>query len=160
MTNEKRCSKCKRTLPIENFGSNRTTKDKKDNWCRECVLTTRRTYYKENPYYVWASTTIRSHKNKGITVLFTVKESEAIAKHTTHCEMCGGDLDFSYGNKGHPINTSPSVDRIYNERVMTLQNIKIVCHRCNTIKGSMQLGEMYSHLEKMLERRVDKNVTR
>ena len=40
----KYCSHCKRELPIEKFGKNRSEKDGFQRWCKEC----KKAYYEEN----------------------------------------------------------------------------------------------------------------
>lgn len=38
MPDEKRCGKCKRTKPLDDFHRNRATKDGRQYWCKDCVL--------------------------------------------------------------------------------------------------------------------------
>ena len=51
-----------------------------------------------------------------------------------NCQLCGQELDWS-ANKKYMHDNSPSIDRINNDNVITIDNIQLICVRCNTMKS-------------------------
>lgn len=150
MNKTKICSKCKRSLPISEFSKDNTTKDLLQSICKECGKT-----YERNPSYRfrrWALNTIKTHK-KYYKIEFSLEFLIEMAEKTTHCPICGRELNWLRGHKGRrPRFSNPSLDRINNEDVMTESNIEIVCHRCNTVKSDGSYEEMINYCKAIIER--------
>lgn len=84
MTDEKRCSTCKETLPAEAFNKNRSKSDGLQSVCRECRATDRAVNsekYKARSAAYYAVNTER------------VKAREAIYRKSGTCPCCGGPND-------------------------------------------------------------------
>lgn len=90
----------------------------------------------------WARSTISTHKSKGFMVTIRSRELYEMVKYINNCSICGCKLNW---NGGKVSNISPSLDRIDNEMFITKDNIQIVCHRCNRVKGSMLMSEFVSY---------------
>jgi 5-methylcytosine-specific restriction endonuclease McrA len=59
----------------------------------------------------------------------------------THiCGICGCTLNWKAGKK-IPLPEGPTLDRINNEEIMTLENVQIICHACNRAKGKTPMDE-------------------
>ena len=81
-----------------------------------------------------------------------------MALHTEICFICGCQIDWELGNKGHMHNRSPTLDRLDNEDVIRYDNILILCYKCNATKRDRTLkqfldycravaAKFYSHFE-------------
>ena len=90
----------------------------------------------------WARSTIATHKSKGFMVTLRSRELYEMVKDINNCSICGCKLNW---NGGKVSNISPSLDRIDNEMFITKDNIQIVCHRCNRLKGTMLMSEFVSY---------------
>ena len=55
------------------------------------------------------------------------------------CACCGGTLEYKQGQGQNP--RSPSIDRLDSRRGYTLDNVAIVCMRCNAIKNDGTAAE-------------------
>jgi 5-methylcytosine-specific restriction endonuclease McrA len=90
-------------------------------------------YRIKNPHRVWSTMSLHSHRYRGYLVNITTEELENLSKETTHCPYCGIELSW-VGNKKLKFN-SPTLDRINNEKELRLDNVEIICYKCNTTKG-------------------------
>ena len=113
----------------------RRRKFRENNRDHECERD--RKYREENKYLVWAKTTIRCHVRNGFFVIVKVYELAEMAKNTPRCPYCHEELLFGPKETGTLVLNSPTLDRRNNERILTVNNIDIICFRCNRIKGSM-----------------------
>jgi hypothetical protein len=85
-------------------------------------------------------------RSKKFDVRFSVGELMEIAYRTDSCPSCGKHLDWGYGTKGQKAqHNSPSLDRLNNEIVMTMDNIQIICYQCNVGKISQTNEQFYAH---------------
>ena len=100
-------------------------------------------YSRKNPYRKWAGNAIHKHKICGYVIQFTTDELTEKAKSVICCSMpqCGVKLNWNWGTKERILSNSPSLDRINNEQVMTLDNTQIICHICNIKKRQKPLTE-------------------
>jgi hypothetical protein len=71
-----------------------------------------------------------------------------IADPPTACACCGALLDYSMG-RGPDRARSPSLDRIDNTRGYTLENVAVICFRCNRVKGSSSLARLEVRLAEL-----------
>lgn len=88
-----------------------------------------------NRHREWARLTIAAHRRKGYLVSFTREWLTEKAKSTTHCFLCGIELNFNKKKSRSPQSDSPSLDRIDRDPIMTEENVVIMCYACNTGKG-------------------------
>lgn len=99
----------------------------------------------EHPFYFWARDTIKRHFKWGYKVEFTVSELEMRRENTSSCGLCGNLLGDGTWNRN-------SLDRINADKILTSNNTRIVCCRCNTMKSAMSDVEFINHCRKIVER--------
>lgn len=97
-------------------------------------------YRKKDVYLFIANAAIRNHINHGYIVNITKDQLKILFENTKICPICGIDLIPNIGN-GHTWN-SPSLDRINNEKEININNIQIICKRCNVHKQNKTMDEM------------------
>ena len=90
----------------------------------------------------WARSTIARHKSKGFMVTLRSRQLYDMIKDIDKCSICGCELNW---NGGKVSNISPTIDRVDNEMFINKDNIQILCHRCNRIKGTMLMSEFVSY---------------
>lgn len=99
----------------------------------------------------WASQTIMSHRHSGFTVNIKQSELAELAMRTTDCDICGRTLNWYNRGSGAKAD-SPTLDRTNNEKIMTMENSKIVCRFCNTSKGHLSSSDFYSYCASIAKR--------
>lgn len=162
------CSTCKKEKPIIEFHKNKSKWDGLSTDCKQCGCKRALNYYhknkekcnerhriwvknnrnkikegrkkwkKENFRRVWCYGSLQNHKDK-FKINITIKDLYKMVKNTKNCVICGCKLDWNYGT-GLNKNT-PSLDRTNNENVLTLENIQIICFRCNATKQDRTMKE-------------------
>lgn len=60
----------------------------------------------------------------------------------TECLCCHSPLDYSFGNGYGARRRKPSLDRFDNSKGYTIENIRIICYRCNDLKRDATLEEI------------------
>ena len=160
----KQCIRCKEIKPLSNFYERRDSKSKKvHSYCKECTSINRKENYKKNieknPNYVqeirirdydrgWCKDTIIGHIKRGYVVLFDIDKLQDIIKYHPPCAICGAELEwFPYGKNKW---LSPTLDRINNEKYMTLENTQILCSQCNTSKLNRTQQQFIDHMKFIL----------
>jgi len=162
----KKCNGCGRELDISKFYI------RKDNSpypvCIECckkyshtsylknkekLLECGKLYVLSNPHRTWAKGTINNHKLRKCTFNFSVEELTKKAQSVTHCPICGSPLIFG-GEKPH--RNTPTLDRIYGDRELTLDNTNIICYTCNSAKGVMTYNELIKYCNDEISKSGDK----
>jgi len=141
---KKICSICKKKLSINKFYPDTKGRHKfgVSGRCKKCEIKYQREYRRNNPIKAWCSRTIRDHK-RYCKILFTaVKSLYPIAKDTKYCPIYNIKLDWEFG-KGKAQSNSPTLDRKDNKKILTLDNIWIICRRCNTTKQDRSMEELY-----------------
>lgn len=155
---EKVCSHCRTKLPIIEFTFNPCMKDGYNNYCRKCVsaafkkhqhkhrekrILKARLWAQSRPYRTWASHTLNAHKYRGFKINISLDDLEKLAKNTPVCAFCGILLNWSYGTEknGKIQQNSPTLDRIFNDPLLNINNIQILCHRHNTMKGNRPMPD-------------------
>jgi len=98
----------------------------------------------KNPELLWARKTYNSHARRKLTILMTIKENAELRKKTKACIYCGSMLNYR-STRDTPRNNTPSLDRINNEKILTKENCRIICHLCNTIKNDMTHDEFIEY---------------
>ena len=109
---------------------------------RDQVLESNRQRRKKYYHHVWAVATIYNHVRKDMIVEFDVSWLEAKALSTPCCELCGGELRWEPSDMGRGLHPdTPTLDRLCNEKILTIDNIMILCNSCNAGKGAQSLDE-------------------
>jgi hypothetical protein len=104
----------------------------------------------EKPYRFWATSTLGKHRKRGNEILISIDELEILAKQSTHCKICGCKLSWGYGN-GLTTN-SPTLDRIDNENIISIDSIQILCHSCNSLKLNRTMKEMLQYCKNFVKK--------
>jgi hypothetical protein len=182
------CPKCEKIKNKSDFSKNKNRKDGLQCWCKVCIKQVAAKYektekskkarseyrksekgkevgvrsskkqMKEKPHRRWAASTLSFHRQKGNEILISIDELETKAKQTTHCEICGCELAWGYG-KGYSAN-SPTLDRIDNGDIITLDNIQILCTKCNVSKSDRTMLELVAWCELVYKKfkKPDRNI--
>jgi len=151
------CSKCKKKKDISKFCKNKNEKDGLNCHCKKCTAK----YYQKNkkqiekkhkewiaerPHRYWAMNSLTRHRQKGYIVKITIDELEKLAKQTQRCSICGFLLKWGYGSKqGKPASSSPTLDRMNNDKILTIKNIQILCYHCNAAKRTKTMEEFIEY---------------
>lgn len=134
---KKLCPKCRRTLPLTDFYRNRSRPDGRHNICRLCKLKEWHRLSYDNEHYPrwWAINNRTQHRRAGRKVIVSIDELTNLAHSTKNCMYCGIELAWKTRGTGKTYPDSPSLDRYNNEKVLNINNIRIVCKPCNAGKG-------------------------
>lgn len=100
----------------------------------------------EVPHLLWARNTINRHRHAGFDV--SSLDGNKLAEYaaaTPCCPICDNELEYLSDGQG-PSAESASLDRIYNDSVLTEENTMILCHSCNTMKGNGTLEDLVIRL--------------
>jgi len=118
---------------------------------RKKVLKQQKEYKNKHPFKYWSKKTIYDHKRKGYKIYFNLEQLFEMAKFTSYCSICGRKLNWNYGDKKKFQINSPSLDRKDNSNILTLDNVWIICNRCNRVKGSMLLKEFLKYCKRVVK---------
>jgi 5-methylcytosine-specific restriction endonuclease McrA len=102
------------------------------------------------PFRTWANKVIQSHRQRGIPIEITRLELEVIATRNKICTYCGRTL--KYGIQNGPVIwhfDSASADRIDNTKSLSIENLQILCVRCNTAKSKMTETEFLEYIKSL-----------
>ncbi len=102
----------------------------------------------------WISNILAQHRKKFNVNIDTLELTEKW-KNITHCYICGIKLDWSY-NKKKIQGNSPSIDRINNENFMNINNVQLICTRCNRIKSDNTMDNFIKSCKKIVD--YNKNI--
>jgi hypothetical protein len=153
------CNRCKRELPISEFynppsGMRYSCKKCDYEYARDYDRThaefareSYRNYARRNSRRRWATACLSGHHRRGHIIQLTCEELYQIAAKTELCFICGIQIDWQLGNKGHMNNLSPTLDRLDNEEVIRKDNILILCYKCNATKRDRTLREFVEYCE-------------
>jgi hypothetical protein len=112
-------------------------------YCKQCL----KTIHGENRVLHWSRTTIQHHRRK-FPVLFSAHELKKVIENHSACQFCG--RQFCWENSKIQ-DDSPTVDRMDNGQNLTLSNILILCHQCNSTKRNRSLPEFLAYSEKIVQ---------
>jgi len=93
----------------------------------------------------FARTSIYTHRAKGFDVRIKPPELFAKALKTPNCEICGQELVYYKGGRKGPNQNSASLDRMNNGKIITSDNVLILCWQCNVTKGNRTMVEFYEY---------------
>jgi 5-methylcytosine-specific restriction endonuclease McrA len=160
-----KCSRCKKTKLREEFASLARAVRGTQDWCKDCMKEYHAKYAQENKEKLrkdafewynrsprgWASGALRSHKKKGHAINITTDELYNYALDKKTCPVCGKVLSWG-GKNGRIRSHSPSLDRINNEPELNINNIWIICARCNAAKGDLNMKEFVEYCKNVVKR--------
>jgi hypothetical protein len=108
-------------------------------------ITDVRRYYARN----WAKHILRTHKQSGYNVNITTNELLNLYVQTPNCPICGCKLEHGIG-KLH--NQSPTMDRINNGIHLNIDDVWVICHKCNATKRTLPLQQFKEYAGKICKR--------
>lgn len=111
---------------------------------------TLRKWKEKNPQRYWINKTLAHHREQGYKIFITADELEEYISDKKYCELCGKEL--SWFNTKTSLD-SPSLDRLNGEKIITKDNIQLLCHECNTTKGTRTQEEFFEYCENILRRK-------
>ena len=104
---------------------------------------------------VWVRSTLSDHRKRGFQIAITNNELYHFYQMAmaNPCPYCGRMM--KHGNGG-PIESSPSLDAINpHNRVISVFNIQIICHLCNTTKNRRSHKEFINYCRGVIESHED-----
>ena len=162
---DRTCTWCHKTKPLDCFALrlNSRYKDGISTYCRDCQKEyqkkrrvsgeenkVRRAHTKKHPYRAWAISTIQHHKQKKLEVTFNYMDLTELARESDRCNICHCELDWT-PHKGRTFDNTPSLDRVDNAAIVTMENIQIVCHLCNTTKNKRTMSQFIEYCKTVLK---------
>jgi hypothetical protein len=158
VTEVKRCNKCGKVLPIDQFYSiNKNIRSNEySSLCKQCCLLKGLAWRSKDPIRTRCLYTLNRIKRKDKDCDIDIewlheKFSNGI------CEVTGIPFDFGYGRKRHPY--SPSIDRIDPTKGYTKENCQIVIWIYNMAKGEWSeeiLNDFVTYYAEILNGRINK----
>ena len=148
---EKKCSKCKKLVPVERFVKSAYVEDGYYSWCKDCCRVAQQVRKTKRPYYYWSIATLSNYRQAGYEVLIENTELEEKACQARFCDICGCELDWM-PDKGVTKPMSPSLDRIHNGAMVCMENTQIICHLCNVTKGPRSMDEFIEYCKLVIRR--------
>ena len=163
----KKCSKCALEKDESDFYKIAATKNKRQSQCKDCMIIGSLKHYASHkeerikyainyiknlrisdPKGFWARGTIKGHNSIGRPCNFTAEQLIPLIPNT--CDICG--IVFIWDNVGVK-RTSPTLDRINNDTIVTLENIQFLCHKCNSMKQECTQLELEAWCQMVLNKR-------
>lgn len=138
------------------FGRSKRTKDGLYWWCTPCARESQHQrraadpeHYREmgrssnaaDPYRAFARGTIRDHRRTGCTINFSIDDLVAPARATPDCPICRCALNWDYSKPRRSADDSPTLDRINNNTVLSINDVQVICHSCNRTKSDRTAAE-------------------
>lgn len=97
----------------------------------------------------WVRNTLSDHKTRKFEIAINPSDlyKMAIEGLTNGCAYCGQEMRFKRpGNGEQNYNEMLTLDILNpTRRVISIDNIRIVCYQCNVMKRSFQLDEFIAH---------------
>lgn len=160
----KRCNICQESRPLDEMVIRRNSKSGRGPYCRPCE--SKRTsawgqknkakrkaivqrYALKNPRMIWAQSSLAQHKRKGNDVQVSTKGLWALSKTINSCKLCNITISWERNGKCKP--NSPTMDRVDNSNIVTLDTIMIICHKCNTTKGARTMKEFIDYCKNIAQ---------
>lgn len=142
---------CKRCHSERNKQRRKQLKEENPDLYKQKNRETQKRWKLKHPIYAWAHNTLGKHKQSGFIINITKKELVEFAKQNKYCRYCGKLLEYKpYTDM--KLSERPSLDRIDNEKELNKNNIQLVCHACNTMKGQLSHKEFIVKCKLILEK--------
>lgn len=155
-SNKKYCGDCRSIVIRERNRKYHYTMYKGDKNFRRRAIDSVLRYQKRNPYRTWATGVISNHRVRGLIVKITIAELIKLAKNIDECSICGCRLDYGYKGKSGWSRNSPSLDRVTNSKIMSINTVQIICTQCNMAKNSMTMDEFIDYCRLVTEKALKK----
>jgi len=140
------CARCHQEKLMSEFSKSKNKKFGLECYCKKCHNERSKIRKNKNRQYYWAHKSILSHSKKFIVKIKT-KELENLAKQTIKCNFCKKDLGW---NNIKFEDNSLTLDRLDNGNFLTLENVLIICRKCNTTKLNRSLEEFKDYMKDIL----------
>ena len=156
----RKCSRCgtdktQVTITKKGYPHRKWVSDGEGGWfCHKCSRKTiyhqqeiirKRRALTKNPRFHWARMSIGNHKRSGFSIDINLFDDLLpLALEADKCKICDVPLSWGYLNGKH-LMTTPSLDRINNEKHITKNNIQIICFMCNSTKGIRTMPDFISY---------------
>jgi len=138
---KKKCFRCNRLLPLENFYHNRNQKDGYNNECKQCENES-----KESRYNTYKKNAIKRK------IKFNISKQEFYDITSKPCYFCDGYSKYDMNNI--PYN---GIDRIDSFKNYDTNNIVPCCEMCNKMKMNYNVDLFLCHIEKISKYQEVKN---
>jgi hypothetical protein len=182
MIEYKRCSSCKKLLPIYNFYKNKRSSDGLLSQCKDCHNEYIKKDRIKNPekhkqyrikYYnvpinklQHTLTMIEYNKKNPIKTwlrgtlnrhskkyVVNVTTNQLYEKFKLITHCPICGKEINFDyGKVKIMNNSPSLDRINNEKEIRIDNVQLICNQCNITKGSRTMEEFIDYCNKVTQR--------
>jgi hypothetical protein len=165
---EKICAKCGATKPLYEFYPSPRNRGGRSTCCKDCnkeratqwarANPIRRKKNKEtregaHPFKYWAQSTLKTHREKGLSVNLSAHDLITLAAKSPKCLLCECALDWTRSNgrlSSKNWVTKPSLDRVNNDTFLNKDNVMLICCRCNRMKGKLTLAKFVQHCKNIL----------
>ena len=141
----RKCYICNEVKSIDNFHNDKHQSGGKHYHCKECSKILSKKWQFQNPIKYWCRYVLHNHRNKGFDIRIDKSELEELAIQTTHCPICNVPFTYNNGTNGRQRTNSPSLDRIDNEDILTIDNVWIICLGCNTTKYNKSMKQFVEY---------------
>jgi len=108
-------------------------------------------YHKKynNSIKAWVVRSFCGHKKRGFVVDISVNDLIERAENTNECPRCG--VKFDWKNGRHLKNWQmPCIACLTHNQTLTLENIEIICKKCNTQQNNDSLEEFFSYCRQFI----------
>lgn len=168
------CTICKSKLKLskKNFYKCKSETNGFNNICKQCIKKRRQKWEKKNNYkepnfvdkckgdeFLARARVIKSgitsrarQKNIFVDRKITTNYILNLLKNNLCCKCCGVKMDFSFKEKKYQNNNSPTIDRLDPNKGYMIKNIRVLCYKCNVIKGNSTLKELETVYKWMMKR--------
>lgn len=136
MEKTKKCSICKKDLPISSYYSSCNY-----GWCKKCHIE-RGQKFRETPKGKLTEMK-KDAKKRGIE--FTISLADAERMWNDPCGYCGRKVKIL------------SLDRIDNSKPYNIENVIMCCKWCNYTKGTGSQSFFYNQCKKVVENMINKS---
>ena len=150
----RQCSCCGELKPLNDFytakGKDGTIYIRRI--CKQCVYRQQLVDINKSPKRSWCITTLSNHKQKqNIIIDISLDELHEFVEDKDYCYICGKELDWSRGKKGHIQPNSPTLDRLNNSNVISVDNIQILCSECNAMKQNKSIIDLVDWCKQVIK---------
>lgn len=113
---------------------------------------------RKKPINFWIRNVRDHHKRRGYMLEVTFDEMVKLCHESKNCKICNIPLSWDYIQFGITARTqqSPSLDRTDNEKVMSKDNIQLLCLKCNVTKGDRTMKEFIEYCNNVAEKFIVK----
>lgn len=154
------CELCQTVKPNSafarsHFNSRGLRRSRMPGVCRKCDTARARARrdrkYESDPYGAWLEKSYASHVRAAFDIRANGSELVKLAKKTTRCRICDCVLDWK-GNRSNGNDRRPTLDRKNNESYISIDNVQIICRKCNRTKSDRTMSEFIEYCKNVANR--------